>query len=142
MATTPFDEAAYQNQFRSINSAYSSGLQGVNEQRRMFQSQMPYVQQQFDRSWQQAAARVPDGLGRRGLLNSGVYRRALQNFGSDRNDAAFQLQSWAANQQAGFENAQQQLVSQRDLAKAALLADRQARRTQTAALLRQLANGN
>jgi len=141
MPNTPFDANSFYTQRAGINSAYKSGLAGLNEQKRQFQVQMPLQQQQFDRSWQQAASSLPNGLGRRGLLNSGVYRRALKDFGDGKANAQTQLQMWIADQTRGFAMGEEQLGAQRQAALDALQLDRKSRRSQTAAMLRQLGSG-
>lgn len=142
MALNPFDESLFQQRKQQVNSQYRRGLADVDDQYRQFQAVTPLQQQRFAQSWQDAGGRVANGMGRRGLLNSGVYRRALTDFARQQNDASLNFQMGLADREAGFSRARQQLGDDRLAAMLALQAERQGRRAQTAAMLRQLAGSD
>lgn len=84
MAMTPEEIAAFQNQRAGIRNRYGRTLsrnayaRGSNEQ--TFQRQM----QQFNTAWDRSREKVPSQFAARGMLESGLYQRGLQDYAVSR----------------------------------------------------------
>lgn len=139
----PFDEATFFSRRNALNSQANRRRADVNTQRRQFEAyEAPRAAEDFKFGVAQGRARVPNGLGRRGLLNSGVYRQALANFARSAQLGAEDLQRGLASRRSAFEMALQDIEDQRQMALNQLNLERQGARAQSAALLRSVLGGN
>lgn len=139
----PFTESAFFSQRNNVNATANRRRADVDGQRRAFQAfDMPRAISDFQFGVGQGRARVPSGLGRRGLLNSGVYRRALADFARSASLGAEDLQRGLAARSSAFEMALQDIEDQRQLALGQLQLERQGSRAQSAALVRSILGGD
>lgn len=139
----PFAEAAYQSQRTALNSQANRQRAQVESQRREFDAfEAPRAISDFKFNVGQGRSRVPAGLGRRGLLSSGVYRRALADFARQASLGAEDLQRGLAARRSAFQMAIQDIEDQRRQALNQLVLERQGQRTQSAAVVRSILGGN
>jgi hypothetical protein len=137
MAETPFDTAAYLGQRNSVNRQAQTARDRIQYDRTQFDAMRRLADQSFQSSWNQRQARVPVGMSRRGLRNSGVYGRALATHFAERTAADFARQADLARQSNAFDWQLTDVAEQRTQALARLEAERAARRQQLASQLQQ-----
>lgn len=137
--SSPFDTSAFFSARRAVNDQADNALVGVQQQQRDFQAfERPRAEEQFGFQYQQGRTQVPRGMARRGMLNSGVYRRALSDFARQSQWAKEQLNVDLAGREAGFAGLIQQIADQRRSSLAQLDLQRQGARTQQTAVLRSI----
>jgi hypothetical protein len=117
MAMSPEEIASFQARRQGVRQRYAA--QGA---RRMFDQGQ--AQMQFDRGmsrlntgWDRRRESLPNDFLRRGMMNSGVYQRGLQNYAGDRqNDVADQITAFQQRQaEFGFQQAGQEMDLQSQL---------------------------
>jgi hypothetical protein len=141
--SNPFTEAAFFSQRANVNSQANRRIAGVQGQQREFEAyDAPRAVEDFRFNVGQGRARVPNGMGRRGLLSSGVYRRALADFQRQAQLGAEDLERGLASRRSAFEMAIQDIEDQRAAAIQQLDLERAGSRMQAAALVRSILGGN
>jgi hypothetical protein len=138
VAATPFDTASYLNQRRSINSQAQTAQDRLQYDRQQFEAMRRLADQNYESGWANQRTQVPRGMGRRNMLNSGVYGRALSSFFANKLASDFQRQAGLSQQMADFDWRGTDIEQQRSAALVQLEAERQARRAQIAATLQQM----
>lgn len=137
--SNPFETSAFFSAQRGINNQANNAIVGVQEQQRNFQAfERPRAEEQFGLQYQQGRTQVPRGMARRGMLNSGIYRRALSDFARQSQFANEQLNVDLSARESGFASLIQQIRDQRFASLAQLDLQRQGARTQQAATLRSI----
>lgn len=137
MAASLFDTASYLRQRNSINRQARSAQDRLQFERQQYEAMQRLANQGFQSSWNQRQTQVPRGMGRRGLLNSGIYGRAMASHFAEKMAADFARQSDIARQRNAFDWQLTDIQEQRTQALAALEAERAARRQELAAQLQQ-----
>jgi hypothetical protein len=139
----PFTEAAFFSQRNNVNSQANRRRADVDLQRRQFEAfEAPRAVEDFGFNVGQGRARVPNGMGRRGLLSSGIYRRALADFQRQAQLGAEDLQRGLSSRRSAFEMAIQDIEDQRRAAIDQLNLERTGSSMQAAALIRSILGGN
>jgi hypothetical protein len=137
MATNPFDTASYLSQRRNINTQAQTAKDRLQYDRQNFEAMRRIADQQFQSGWNTNRARVPNGMARRGLINSGIYNKALAGFFAQKMAADFSRGQDTANQLANFNWQMTDIDQQKALALNELEAARQGRRSELASQLQQ-----
>ncbi len=137
--SNPFETSAFFSARNNVRSAADNALADVDEQKRNFQAfEKPRALEQFGFQYQQGRTQVPRGMARRGVLNSGLYRRALSDFARQSQWANEQLNADLAGRESGFARLIQQIEGQRKMSLDQLDLQRQGARAQQAAVLRSI----
>lgn len=137
--SNPFETSAFFSAQRGINNQANNAIVGVQEQQRNFQAfERPRAEEQFGLQYQQGRTQVPRGMARRGMLNSGIYRRALSDFARQSQFAKEQLNVDLSARESGFASLIQQIRDQQFASLTQLDLQRQGARTQQAATLRSI----
>lgn len=138
MADSPFNTASYLNQRRSINQQSQTARDRVQYDRQQFEAMRRLADQTYESGWANQRTQVPRGMGRRNLLNSGIYSRALASHFANKIASDFNRGVDMSRQVADFEWRTADIDQQRAAALMALESERQARRSEIAATLQQL----
>lgn len=88
---SPAESTAYENRRRRARDTYEGGLAALESQRGDVMAKQGLDTAQFTRNWDQSRNRLPGGYARRGLLNSGIYKRGLEQYAQARQQASSQL---------------------------------------------------
>jgi len=80
----PAEANAYENVRRRARDTYQGSLAGIESQRGDLQAANAFNVGQVGRRWDRTRTRVPGRFIGRGLMNSGLYRRGLQEYGENR----------------------------------------------------------
>lgn len=133
---SPWEIAAYQSRTDQTGTNYQNFLAqdaykraqlGIYDQRNRDR-----LGQQFD----QARNKLPGGFARRGLMNSGIYKQALENYGTARSQAFGDLDLNYTSQLGGFDVEKQGQTGTYNTSLAGIEAEKAARRSQLATELR------
>lgn len=133
---SPWEIAAYQSRSDQAGTNYQNFLAqdayrraqlGVYDQRNRDR-----LGQQFD----QARGRLPGSFARRGLLSSGIYKRALTDYATSRTQAFGDLDLNYTSQLGGFDVEKQGQTGTYNTTLAGIEAEKAARRAQLATQLR------
>ena len=137
--SNPFETSAFFSARRAVDDQANNAVVGIQKQQRDFQAfERPRALEQFGFQYQQGRTQVPRGMARRGVLNSGLYRRALSDFARQSQWAGEQLNVDLAGREASFANMIQQIRDQRRASLAQLDLQRQGAHTQQAAVMRSI----
>ena len=118
---------AYANM--AAQNTFSSGQAGLGYGRSV---------RDLTRKFDQMRSRLPGGFARRGLLNSGIYGSALQNYATNRANTMNDLQQQLAGTQGQYALQGQMGENTLNTALAAIQAEQDARRADLAAQLREI----
>lgn len=99
---TPAEEQSLFQQRASNRTNYLRGLAQNNYQYGQAKLDRAKQLQKFGISWGRTREQLPGSFQGRGLMNSGIYQDALQNYGMDRQFAADDLTSAYQRQLAGL----------------------------------------
>jgi hypothetical protein len=80
----PAEQAAYDNQRRRATDTFQFARSNFAFQRGNVQQNQGIDTNKLARQFDQMRERLPGGYARRGLLNSGIYKRGLTNYGLER----------------------------------------------------------
>src|SRR4051812_47009489 len=83
----PTDLLLWAQTKRQATSQYGQGQANLAYQRTLADQSNQNQTYDQNRQWDQYRDRLPGGFAGRGLLNSGIYHGALQNYGVDRTTA-------------------------------------------------------
>ena len=135
----PFDESAFFSAQRAVNDQADNAIVGVQQQQRDFQAfERPRANEQFGFQYQQGRTQVPRGMARRGMFNSGIYRRALSDFARQSQWAREQLDVDLSARESGFASLIQQIEDQKRASLTQLDLQRQGARTQQTAVMKSI----
>jgi hypothetical protein len=138
MALNPFDTFQFNSRRQGIAQQAKLDSDVLQRDRVAFESGAPIQMAQFQRGWSQARETLPRGLGRRGMLNSGVNMRRQADFGYSQIEAYRNLMTQFAQAQQSFADREAGIAGQRQFALDQLEAERAARRVEQAAMMRQV----
>lgn len=80
----PVEANAYENQRRRARDTYQGGLAGIEQQRGDAQAANAFNQGQLATRWDKVRERLPGAYIRRGMQNSGVFRRGMKDYAQGR----------------------------------------------------------
>ena len=133
---SPLEYASLGNQRRQATSQYGLGRAQIDYQRSQAATANSQQMADLRRQYTQMREQLPGGFAQRGLLNSGLYARALKNYGTERQEATNRAAQGYQERLAGLDIEQRATETSYSDAMAALAAEEQARRAQIAATLR------
>jgi len=137
--SNPFETSAFFSARRAVEDQANNAIVGVQKQQRDFRAfEQPRANEQFDFQYQQGRTQVPRGMARRGMFNSGIYRRALSDFARQSQWAKEQLNADLSARESGFASLIQQIADQKRASLTQLDLQRQGARTQSAAVMRSI----
>ena len=137
--SNPFETSAFFSARRAVDDQANNAIVGVQQQQRDFQAfERPRAEEQFGFQYQQGRTQVPRGMARRGMLNSGIYRRALSDFARQSQWAKEQLNVDLSARESGFASLIQQIRDQQRASLAQLDLQRQGAHAQQAATFRSI----
>jgi hypothetical protein len=137
--SNPFETSAFFSARRAVEDQANNAIVGVQKQQRDFQAfERPRAEEQFGFQYQQGRTQVPRGMARRGMFNSGIYRRALSDFARQSQWAKEQLNVDLSARESGFASLIQQIRDQRRASLAQLDLQRQGAHTQQTAVLKSI----
>lgn len=134
----PTDLLAYANNRRTATSQYGQGQAQLQYQRALGQQNYGNSQYDLGRQYDQQREQLPGGFAHRGLLNSGIYGAALQNYGTNRVNAFNRLGQGYASQQGQYDAQGRNLEQNYQDALANIASQEQAQRDSIAAQLKGL----
>lgn len=134
-AIDPITEASLNNRMSSVRSTYEQALARSTYAKSMLDIDQSNTLAALEKNWFNARQQLPGAYAARGLLNSGVYKKALADFASEK-QTAFDMTRFNYQKQRGaYDIEQQNAQNEFNTQNAAIEAERAARRNQMAAQL-------
>lgn len=128
--------AAYQAQRRGIDNVYKSNLAENQHTRNQLGVQRADTLRDLTNQFARQRRTLSQGMGARGLANSGIWQRRVADFQQDRNQAFSGLNTTYSDQLARLALARQQLEATRNSQIADIDMHEAARRAELATMLR------
>lgn len=133
---SPWEIAAYDARQSQARTQYENALAGTEYQRRQLGLRNQRDRDRLGYSWDNALSRLPYSFVGRGLMKSGIYKQALEDYANQRLRSEGDLQ-FDYNDRGGALNLQDQGYGQTyNNTSVGIAAEREARRAQLATIIR------